>query len=522
MSGQETIQELDRIVGTTNELLLSPEVKMMDVGGGVMRPTNAMVMANLAIQLGGAMPYTSVELGLAGTVDGTNFSVLSSAEDEYVNVYRNVNGEALYIDSYPNSEKVRALSSAVEDVDSRLTTTEIKTGDVFGRKVPNIGFVVMDSRSGKCLWTDEQGRTNSLSHNTFLHLINGVEQIPQTKRRANGTRYMLCGADGRALAVVRDNGLVELPRLNVTELTVGGKPISHGVSTNLNDTYLRGGELLKYYANPLSFSGWGSSSMERMGSQFSSMISDLEPQASYYNGGKGGEMSTHIAGRLGSIPFQLTVNGGEIPESGGVTVIGSNVLPSASLKPFTGWLNGVHGTVSSTGSVMTFTRTTSGGAVPSVGEFAFVPEIGPQHRGDVVFLWMSKNDVGIYTALEIIERTDASFDWLSPYIKRCLVLGHFHNSDWAPDGALAQKVDAINAAHRDRYGDLFVDVQAYLMSEQVWGDTGITPTPEDLAQQALGQKPASLSADTSHMNEAMYLALNEKILQPLIRQLGWY
>ena len=48
MSGQQTIQELDRIVGTTNELLLSPEVKMMEVSPGVWRPTNAMVMANLA------------------------------------------------------------------------------------------------------------------------------------------------------------------------------------------------------------------------------------------------------------------------------------------------------------------------------------------------------------------------------------------------------------------------------------------------------------------------------------------
>lgn len=102
MSGQQTLQELDRIVGTTNELLLSPEVKMMDVGGGVMRPTNAMVMTNLSTLLGGAMPYATVELGISGTTDGTNFSVLSSADDEYVNVYRNESGEAKFVDTYPN------------------------------------------------------------------------------------------------------------------------------------------------------------------------------------------------------------------------------------------------------------------------------------------------------------------------------------------------------------------------------------------------------------------------------------
>ena len=110
MSGQQTIQELDRIVGTTNELLLSPEVKMMEVSPGVWRPTNAMVMANLATLLGGAMPYTSVALGLEGTVDGTNFSVLSSAQDEYVNAYRNSGGEAVFLDTYPNKTAIDPVS----------------------------------------------------------------------------------------------------------------------------------------------------------------------------------------------------------------------------------------------------------------------------------------------------------------------------------------------------------------------------------------------------------------------------
>ncbi|HDS1791412.1 hypothetical protein NPS34_25980, partial [Pseudomonas putida] len=114
MSGQQTIQELDRIVGTTNELLLSPEVKMMDVGGGVMRPTNAMVMTNLATLLGGAMPYASVALGLSGTADGTNFSVLSSAQDEYVNVYRNESGSAVFVDSYPNASATQRASGLAE------------------------------------------------------------------------------------------------------------------------------------------------------------------------------------------------------------------------------------------------------------------------------------------------------------------------------------------------------------------------------------------------------------------------
>lgn len=107
MSGAEDLARLKVTIDKTNELLLSPDVKMMDVGGGVIRPTNAMVMTNLATLLGGAMPYASVELGLTGTADGTNFSVLSSAQDEYVKVYRNQAGTAAYVDSYPNAEATR-------------------------------------------------------------------------------------------------------------------------------------------------------------------------------------------------------------------------------------------------------------------------------------------------------------------------------------------------------------------------------------------------------------------------------
>lgn len=114
MSGPSEIARLTATIDTTDELLLSPEIKMVEVAPGVWRPTNAMVMANLSTLLGGAMPYTSVALGLLGTADGTNFSVLSSAQDEYVNVYRNVGGSALFVDSYPNAKATQRASELAE------------------------------------------------------------------------------------------------------------------------------------------------------------------------------------------------------------------------------------------------------------------------------------------------------------------------------------------------------------------------------------------------------------------------
>lgn len=114
MSGAEDLARLTQTIDKTDELLLSPEVKMVEVSPGVWRPTNAMVMANLSTLLGGAMPYTSVEEGLAGTVDGTNFSVLSSESDLYVNVYRNVAGEAVYVDNYPSGAATRKASETAD------------------------------------------------------------------------------------------------------------------------------------------------------------------------------------------------------------------------------------------------------------------------------------------------------------------------------------------------------------------------------------------------------------------------
>lgn len=114
MSGPSDLARLTKTIDTTDELLLSPEIKMLEVSPGVWRPTNAMVMANLSTLLGGAMPYNSVALGLEGTADGTNFSVLSSADDEYVNVYRNSAGAAVFVDTYPNAKKVKQVQDSTQ------------------------------------------------------------------------------------------------------------------------------------------------------------------------------------------------------------------------------------------------------------------------------------------------------------------------------------------------------------------------------------------------------------------------
>lgn len=157
MSGAEDLARLTETIDKTDELLLSPEIKMVEVSPGVFRPTNAMVMANLSTLLGGAMPYTSVAEGLAGTSDGTNFSVVSSAQDEYVNVYRNVGGAAELVDTYPNAEAIKAVSSLIAGFQSAggevdyLTVTDVLNGvlaRITSKAFRSTAFDIISSEDG--------------------------------------------------------------------------------------------------------------------------------------------------------------------------------------------------------------------------------------------------------------------------------------------------------------------------------------------------------------------------------------
>lgn len=114
MSGPSDLVRLTETIDTANELLLSDEIKMMDVGGGVMRPTNAKAISDLAAQMSGAMVYVSVAAGLAGTVAGAYFSVVATGAEEYVILYRNEAGAALEIKRYPAASALAAMRELID------------------------------------------------------------------------------------------------------------------------------------------------------------------------------------------------------------------------------------------------------------------------------------------------------------------------------------------------------------------------------------------------------------------------
>jgi hypothetical protein len=114
MSGPSDLARLSDTIDKANELLLSDQIKIMDVGDGVMRPTNAKVLADLSVQMSGAMIYLTTAAGLAGTVVGGFFSVLSVTAAGYVDLYQNVAGVATFKKSYPSTEAVAAVDSIAQ------------------------------------------------------------------------------------------------------------------------------------------------------------------------------------------------------------------------------------------------------------------------------------------------------------------------------------------------------------------------------------------------------------------------
>ena len=120
MSGPSDLARLTVTIDKVDEIFLSPEIKDVDVGNGETRPTVAKALSIAATQLGGSMPWPSVAIALENTVNGAFFSVPSAEPLKYVDMYRNDDGAAVYVDSYPSAEAVDSISKLIGTGDGEI------------------------------------------------------------------------------------------------------------------------------------------------------------------------------------------------------------------------------------------------------------------------------------------------------------------------------------------------------------------------------------------------------------------
>lgn len=284
------------------------------------------------------------------------------------------------------------------------------------------------------------------------------------------------------------------------------------------------GAIVRGSADLKKFAVWGSSSAWYLAPLIAEQVQSRYG-ASTYNGGVSGQGVDSISARLGSRVAELVFPGDVIPASGSVEV--TSTTDFYRFINYTGVVAGVHGRLqrSVAGDPLRFTRTAAGESVPLVGPTPFIPDDGTAHHDSVTLLWMGKNDTsstGDTSAIvqKVVSYTDGAFNWLAPANVRAFVLGHFIN--YGSSAAARDQINQINAAHAQRYGPLYVDVQGWLMSPQVWINLGITPTAQDLSDQADGVIAESLRRDNSHLTDAAYIGIFTFLLRPKLElELNW-
>lgn len=283
--------------------------------------------------------------------------------------------------------------------------------------------------------------------------------------------------------------------------------------------------LLPGAGHRLKMAWWGSSTMAGVSPELESIARTYRMR--FFNGGVGGQTAEQILARLGSRPALMT--GGTIPASG-PAVLTTPSMSAAVPAPFkaTGTLAGVPGTLTKahgTQAGYTFARDQPGKPVRIPDGEPFIPTKGKEFRRGINHLNIGKNNLtgkrpGTSDPDTILGWTFDAYDWLTASSPRVLVWGHFVNTGTPEASAVRGKIRRINEALKDRYGPRYVDVEGLLTHLGVWEAAGVQPTAADLKQQALGNKPPSLSLNPAHMNATGYKAVRHVIEQRL-GELAW-
>lgn len=376
-----------------------------------------------------------------------------------------------------------------------------------------------DSFGDEYLWaiTDERGR-----------LALGV--------RGDSTVVAPGGISGpganRAVVPVVDAGVLRLTDLTTGKIStvvsggsVSGQPVIADdavvftVGSETRWARLSGGSYNPLYADKTKWSGWGSSTMAGLASNLSTAATSLG--ATFYNGGRSGELAEHTLARFGS--RRATLAAFTIPASGSVDVVVQNIPDSVSAFSDTVTVQGVAGVLARVpGGVApyTFTRSSSGSSVAVSAGTPAIP--ATSYRDGIIILNIGKNNFtpGGTSTQELVGWTIAAYEHATHLARQVLVVGHFHNTNTPASSDGRSRINAYNSAMRARFGTRFVDMAALVASDAIWAGTGLTPTPTDVAQQDLGNKPPSLSSDDGHLNAAGLLYVSNAIKAQIIA-LGW-
>lgn len=267
---------------------------------------------------------------------------------------------------------------------------------------------------------------------------------------------------------------------------------------------------------------WGDSRTEMIAGEGTSYCDYLQAllgsEYNVCNYGISSQSSGMCAARLGSNEVFVTLTNNQIPATGEVQLTdikcssgnNRNLYAYSATAYMYGFLNGVPGRLSrssiATYDNVKFLRDSDGSAVRVVPRTKIVvPDAGSKHH--LAILWWGKNDFDTaanYVVSGIIDNYTKAVKYLGH--KKFIILGETCSlsSAYETGGASREKLDTINTILGETYPDNFIDINAWLSSEDALTSVGLTPTSTDEEYIAKGWPCYQLMVYSTNPNDAVH------------------
>lgn len=130
----------------------------------------ASALEDVAAQMAGAITYSDTASGLAGTVNGSYFSVVSADGEEYLILYKNLAGVAVEIKRYPSAVALKKIESLIrgteeltdylritdEEAGLRMAVSALRLKTEFCELRTGEGFGIGDDEGGMVIYADAE------------------------------------------------------------------------------------------------------------------------------------------------------------------------------------------------------------------------------------------------------------------------------------------------------------------------------------------------------------------------------
>lgn len=455
--------------------------------------TKGEVDASLTAITGGHKAYGSLAAALANTSTLPMNSIVEITNDPDPSkngTYQWNGGDLTKSDYDPLTQakadattKANAAEANAKNFSKQLNKDSLKQGEV---QQPGIGLLLTDRR-GIPNWfqADEQGMPTESTKGVITNFLNN-RLLHQIQNNVSG--FVI--SDRRGFAVF--------------------DPANYSQSASS-----------KYDLSTVKFHG--TSTIRRMQQELFSKLQDVYPSITnavydeISNGTQIADLATQMGINNGSINF--TDNKIYASQASPVT--------SVDLKygmPFAGGArvklsNGIYGLLDE--GAFKAENLSSDLVLPSGLEISFESEFMHYSNG-VNILNVGKHNVG-GTTDSVSMVVNLTRDAVSFFDKESgghtIVIGHLTNRDSIQ--TVIQNIKDINASLKALYLNRYFDLWGYIFGEQVWMDTGLTKTSEDIAAISAETLPPSLTEDGIHLNSIANSAVTTKIVQ-FIQTLGWY